>query len=70
MEKKIDYEQLYYDSQYEIKQLKKRIIYLEDLVHELNNSGSNKNINLQMYLVNELSRFQKKKEKNNGNTKI
>ena len=38
MENKKDYEQMYYDSQYEIKQLKKKIKYLEDTIY-LNNDG-------------------------------
>ena len=43
-----DYEQLYYDSLYEIKILKKKIKYLEDLVNESNNSD------LKKYIVNQL----------------
>lgn len=68
MENKIDYEQLYYDSQYEIKQLKKKIEYLEDTINEMNLSRNKNNINLQRYLIKEISRYQKEKE--NDNTKI
>ena len=56
MENKKDYEQMYYDSQYEIKQLKKKIKYLEDTIYEMNLSRNKNNINLQAYIIKEISR--------------
>ena len=56
MENKKDYEQMYYDSQYEIKQLKKKIKYLEDTIYEMNLSRNKNNINLQAYIKKEKSK--------------
>ena len=55
-----DYEQLYWDSQYEIKKLKKQIELLENEIavqRETKNSKARKVIN------NELNRYLKKKTK-------
>lgn len=57
-----DYEQLYYDSQYEIKKLRKEIKYLND---ELDQLKSKKVIDMQKYLLNEISKY---KERKNGVT--
>ena len=69
MENKKDYEQMYYDSQYEIKQLKKKIKYLEDTIYEINLSRNKNNINLQAYIIKEISRYKEEKEKKDDNTK-
>ncbi|MBS1340500.1 MAG: hypothetical protein HP028_04900 [Clostridia bacterium] len=69
MENKKDYEQMYYDSQYEIKQLKKKIKYLEDTIYEMNLSRNKNNINLQAYIIKEISRYKEEKEKKDDNTK-
>ena len=69
MENKKDYEQMYYDSQYEIKQLKKKIKYLEDTIYEMNLSRNKNNINLQDYIIKEISRYKEEKEKKDDNTK-
>ena len=63
MENKKDYEQMYYDSQYEIKKLKKKIKYLEDTIYEMNLSRNKNNINLQAYIIKEISRYKEEKEK-------
>lgn len=52
-----DYEQLYYDSQYEIRKLKKKINFLEEQINEFNLSRSKKNIDLQKYIFLELNRY-------------
>nr|DAY63176.1 MAG TPA: hypothetical protein [Caudoviricetes sp.] len=70
MENKKDYEQMYYDSQYEIKQLKKKIKYLEDTIYEMNLSRNKNNINLQAYIIKEISRYKEEKEKKDDNTKV
>ena len=70
MENKKDYEQMYYDSQYEIKQLKKKIKYLEDTIYEMNLSRNKNNINLQAYIIKEISRYKEEKEKKDDNTKL
>lgn len=69
MENKKDYEQMYYDSRYEIKQLKKKIKYLEDTIYEMNLSRNKNNINLQAYIIKEISRYKEEKEKKDDNTK-
>lgn len=69
MENKKDYEQMYYDSQYEIKQLKKKIKYLEDTIYEMNLSRNKNNINLQAYIIKKISRYKEEKEKKDDNTK-
>lgn len=69
MKNKKDYEQMYYDSQYEIKQLKKKIKYLEDTIYEMNLSRNKNNINLQAYIIKEISRYKEEKEKKDDNTK-
>lgn len=69
MENKKDYEQMYYDSQYEIKQLKNKIKYLEDTIYEMNLSRNKNNINLQAYIIKEISRYKEEKEKKDDNTK-
>lgn len=58
----MDYEQLYYDSQYEIKKLKQEIDLLKDIIEELNTNRSNKNIYLQKYIISELKRYKKEKK--------
>lgn len=58
----MDYEQLYYDSQYEIKKLKQEIDLLKDIIEELNANRSNKNIYLQKYIISELKRYKKEKK--------
>ena len=70
MENKKDYEQMYYDSQYEIKQLEKEIKYLEDTIYEMNLSRNKNNINLQAYIIKEISRYKEEKEKKDDNTKV
>lgn len=70
MENKKDYEQMYYDRQYEIKQLKKKIKYLEDTIYEMNLSRNKNNINLQAYIIREISRYKEEKEKKDDNTKV
>jgi hypothetical protein len=60
---------MYYDSQYEIKQLKKKIKYLEDTIYEMNLSRNKNNINLQAYIIKEISRYKEEKEKKDDNTK-
>ena len=70
MENKKDYEEMYYDSQYEIKQLKKKIKYLEDTIYEMNLSRNKNNINLQAYIIKEISRYKEEKEKKDDNTKV
>lgn len=52
-----DYEQLYYDSQYEIRKLKEKINFLEEQINEFNLSRSKRNIDLQKYIFLELSRY-------------
>jgi len=52
-----DYEQLYYDSQYEIRKLKEQINFLEEQINEFNLSRSKRNIDLQKYIFLELSRY-------------
>ena len=49
-----DYEQLYYDSQYEIKQLKKRIEELESDL-EIVNSSDLKKLNLKKEIIEEIN---------------
>lgn len=52
-----DYEQLYYDSQYEIRKLRAEIKYLND---ELDQLKSKKVIDMQKYLVNEISKYKER----------
>lgn len=52
-----DYEQLYYDSQYEIRKLKEKINFLEEQINELNLSRTKRNIDLQKYIFLELNRY-------------
>lgn len=55
----IDYEQLYYDSQYEIKKLKQRIQELEnDLM--LVKKSDNKKLNIKKELFKELENYKSK----------
>lgn len=70
MSNKRDYEQLYYDSQYEIRKLKRKIMYLEDTISELNLSRNKNNINLQAYIIKEMTRYKEEKEKKDDNTKV
>ncbi len=51
-----DYEQLYYDQVYENKQLKKKIIELENEIEDLNRCRTKRNINLQKYLILQIKR--------------
>ena len=57
----MDYEQLYYDSQYEIKKLKQENDLLKDIIAELNTGRSNRNIYLQKYIIMELKKYKEKK---------
>ncbi len=57
----IDYEQLYYDSQYEIKQLKKKIQELENDLNLVKKSDKRK-IELKKEIMKEFNNF-KNKEK-------
>lgn len=52
-----DYEQLYYDLLYENKMLKNKVFELQNEINDLNRSRTNKNINLQKYLISQLKRF-------------
>ncbi len=62
MKEDIDYEQLYYDAIYENRQLKNRIIELENEIQDLNICRTKKNIDLQKYIVLQMGR------RNNGET--
>jgi hypothetical protein len=55
----IDYEQLYYDSLYEIKILNKKIEELELEIGYL--KSSNKEKKLRKYIINELKMYQKRR---------
>ncbi len=57
----IDYEQLYYDSQYEIKQLKKKIQELENDLNLVKKSDKRK-MELKKEIIKEFNNF-KNKEK-------
>lgn len=57
----MDYEQLYYDNQYEIKKLKQENDLLKDIIAELNTGRSNRNIYLQKYIIMELKKYKEKK---------
>lgn len=70
MGNKRDYEQLYYDSQYEIRKLKRKIMYLEDTISEMNLSRNKNNIDLQAYIIKEMTRYKEEKEKKDDNTKV
>lgn len=56
-----DYEQLYYDSQYEIKQLKKQIETLETEL-SLSKKSVKKKLNIRKEIIKELNRFYKNRE--------
>lgn len=56
-----DYEQLYYDSQYEIKQLKKQIETLETEL-SLAKKSVKKKLNIRKEIIKELNRFYKNRE--------
>ena len=56
-----DCEQLYYDSQYEIKQLKKQIETLETEL-SLAKKSVKKKLNIRKEIIKELNRFYKKRE--------
>lgn len=68
--KNVDYEQLYYDSQYENKKLKDKVRYLEDTINEMNLSRNRNNIDLQAYIIKEMTRYKEEKEKKDDNTKV
>ena len=68
--KNVDYEQLYYDSQYENKKLKDKVRYLEDTINEMNLSRNRNNIDLQAYIIKEITRYKEEKEKKDDNTKV
>lgn len=53
-----DYEQLYYDSQFEIRQLKIKISYLEDLL--MGTKTNRKSILLQKYIIAEINNYKGK----------
>lgn len=52
-----DYEQLYYDVLYENKLLKSKVAELQNEIKDLNRCRTNKNIDLQKYLICQLKRF-------------
>lgn len=56
-----DYEQLYYDSQYEIKKLKKQIETLETELSLVKKSVKKK-LNIRKEIINELNKFYKKRK--------
>lgn len=60
-----DYEQLYYDSQYEIKKLKKRIEELETELSLVKKSDKKK-LNIRREIIQELNNFYEKKEVKHG----
>lgn len=68
--KNVDYEQLYYDSQYENKKLKDKVRYLKDTINEMNLSRNRNNIDLQAYIIKEMTRYKEEKEKKDDNTKV
>ncbi len=57
----IDYEQLYYDSQYEIKQLKKKIQELENDLNLVKKSDKRK-IELKKEIMKEFTNFKNKEQ--------
>ena len=59
MSKNIDYEQLYYDAIYENRQLKNKIIELENEINDLNSCRTQKNINLQKYIILQVKKRRK-----------
>lgn len=56
--KNIDYEQLYYDSLYEIRKKDEEIKYLKDEIMQLKNK---KTINLQKYIDYEFKKYREEK---------
>lgn len=56
MKKDVDYEQLYYDALYENRQLKNRIIELENEIQDLNICRTKRNIDLQKYILLQMGR--------------
>ncbi len=60
-----DYEQLYYDSQYEIKKLKNRIEELETELSLVKKSDKKK-LNIRREIIHELNNFYEKKEVKHG----
>lgn len=60
----MDYEQLYYDAQFEIKKLNKKISQLESDLEFLKKS-SGKKFNIRKEIIKELNHYCIKKEKNN-----
>ena len=58
--KNIDYEQLYYDSLYEIRKRNEEIKYLKDEIMQLKNK---KTINLQKYIDYEFKKYRKERKK-------
>lgn len=59
MSKNIDYEQLYYDAIYENRKLKNKIIELENEINDLNSCRTQKNINLQKYIILQVKKRRK-----------
>ena len=59
MENKVDYEQLYYDAIYENRQLKNKIVELENEIQDINMCRTKKNIDLQKYLILQIGRRKK-----------
>lgn len=55
----IDYEQLYYDSQYEIKKLKERIQELEETISTFRRDKKS-NIILRQEIIKEIKKYYKK----------
>lgn len=62
-----DYEQLYFDSQYEIKRLEKENILLKQEV-DAYKQFSNKKLN--QYLIREIMKYCNKKDNNNEDNQI
>ena len=58
--KNIDYEQLYYDSLYEIRKRNEEIKYLKDEIMQLKNK---KTINLKKYIDYEFKKYRKERKK-------
>ena len=57
-----DYEQLYYDQVYENRQLKNKIIELENEIEDLNRCRTKRNIDLQKYILLQVERRKNEKE--------
>lgn len=56
MKSDIDYEQLYYDTLYENRKLRKRINELESEIQDINACRTKRNIDLQKYILLQLKK--------------